>query len=374
MSKMTLEQKKSILLSLCKYGDSIKTDKELANTVIRERLGFIPHKKLYKFRTCSERNFKTLEENCIWMSPASSFPDQFDSTINVDFKQNQKEIEKWLHTNYPVLCFEFVEKLYEQRGLTFPYTYDVFLEYVNTCLDSEGNPIPDCEKQFLREHANSDELAQMDVILQQINMIRDKFAEKEDRVCNDLIEIIDQMRTRTRETMLTYCMTEHFDNHVFWENYAANYSGFCIAYDFSAFDRRPFSDYQNLAFLFPMAYRKRKPYLNMVPFMDGAIRGIISGDSSWQADPKLNADMNLQLYYKDKDYEYEHEWRFSIKNENNCKQFFPFVGAIYAGKDVVPENLTRLAEIAKTLNVPLFKQEINRSKNGFDYIPVEEVK
>lgn len=122
MSKMTLEQKKSILLSLCKYGDSIKTDKELANTVIRERLGFIPHKKLYKFRTCSERNFKTLEENCIWMSPASSFPDQFDSTINVDFKQNQKEIEKWLHTNYPVLCFEFVEKLYEQRGLTFPYT------------------------------------------------------------------------------------------------------------------------------------------------------------------------------------------------------------------------------------------------------------
>lgn len=232
----------------------------------------------------------------------------------------------------------------------------------------------DQEAQFIRKHATPDELAQMDVILQQINMIRDKFAENEDRVCNDLIEIIDQMRTRTRETMLTYCMTEHFDNHVFWENYAANYSGFCIAYDFSEFDRRPFSDYQNLAFLFPMTYRKRKPYLNMVPFMDGAIRGIISGDSSWQADPKLAADMNLQLYYKDKDYEYEHEWRFSIKNENNCKQFFPFVGAIYAGKDIATENLTRLAEIAKTLNVPLFKQEINRSKNGFDYIPVEEVK
>lgn len=61
----------------------------------------------------------------------------------------------------------------------------------------------------------------------------------------------------------------------------------------------------------------------MVPFMDGAIREFISKDASWQADPELNAELNLQLYYKNKEYEFEHEWRFSIKNENNCRQFFP---------------------------------------------------
>ena len=374
MSKMTLEQKKSILLSLCKYGDSIKTDKELANTVIRERLGFIPHKKLYKFRTCSERNFKTLEENCIWMSPASSFPDQFDSTINVDFRRNRKEIEEWLYTNYPVLCFDFAKTLYEQRGLTIPYSHQDFLEYVNTCLDDNGNPIAEREEQFLREHANPKELAQMDTILQQVKTLRDRFAAIEDRVCDDLIQIIDQMRTRTRETMLTYCMTEHFDNHVFWENYAKNYSGFCIEYDFSKFDKLSFPEYKNLLFLLPMIYRKKKPYFNMVPFMDGAIREFISKDASWQADPELNAELNLQLYYKNKEYEFEHEWRFSIKNENNCRQFFPFVGAVYAGKDITQENLKRLIEIARMLNVTLYKQAINRAKNGFDYIPVEEVR
>lgn len=374
MSKMTLEQKKAILLSLCEYGDSIKTDKELADTVIRERLNFIPHKKLYKFRTCEERNFRTLAENCIWMSPASSFPDQFDSTINVDFKRNRIEIEEWLYTNYPVLCFDFAKTMYEQRGLTIPYSHEDFLEYVNTCLDNNGNPIAEREEQFLREHANSEELTQMDTILQQVKALRNRFAAIEECVYEGLLEIVDQVRTRTRDTMLTYCMTEHFDNHVFWENYADNYSGFCIEYDFSEFGRRPFADYKNLVFLFPMTYRKKKPYFNMVPFLDGAIREFISKDASWQADPELNAELNLQLYYKNKEYEFEHEWRFSIKNENNCRQFFPFVGAIYAGKDITKEYLNRLIEIAGSLNVPLYKQKINRAKNGFEYIPVEEVK
>lgn len=372
MSKMTLEQKKAIFLALCEYGDSIKTDKELADTVIRERLGFIPHKKLYKFRTCSERNFKTLEENCIWMSPANRFPDQFDSTINVDFKQNRREIEKWFHSNYPVLCFDFAKMLCEQYGQTIPYTHEDFREYANTCFDHNGKPIADREEQFLRKHASPDELAQMDIVLQQIKMLRDEFAEVEDRVCDDLIEIVDQLRTRMRDTMLTYCMTERCDNPVLWENYADNYSGFCIEYDFSKLDQHSFSDYINLVFLFPMTYRKRKPYFDMVPLMDGAIREYISKDSSWQSNPKLLADLNLQLYFKSKDYEYEHEWRFSIKNEGNSKQFFPFISAIYAGKDILPENLTNLVTIAKTLNVPLLRQKTNRSKNGFDYVPLEE--
>ncbi len=373
MSKITLEQKKKIILDLCQYGDSIKTKKELADTVILERLNYIPHKKLYKFRTCDKRNLKVLAENCIWMSPASSFPDQFDSTINVDFKRNQKEIEEWFHKNYPVLCFDFAKKLGEQLGLTIPYSHEDFVEYANTCLDKDGNPIEEREKQFIRKHATPEELKQMDVILQQIKVFRNRFAEVEDRVCDDLIEIVDQMRTKTRETMLTYCMTEYFDNHVLWENYANNYSGFCIEYDFTKFYQLPFSDYKNLAFLLPMTYRKKKPYFNMVPFMDGAFRQFISNDSSWQSDPKLNAELNLQLYYKNKEYEFEHEWRFSIKNENNCCQIFPFVGAVYAGKDISSENLNNLLEISNNLNVPLFKQVINNAKNGFEYIPVEEV-
>lgn len=374
MPKMTLEQKKKIILDLFQYGDFIKTERELADTVIRDRLNFIPHKKLYKFRTCEEKNLKILAQNRIWMSPANSFPDQFDSTINVDFKRNQKELEEWFHANYSVLCFSFAKKLYEQFGLKIPYSHEDLVEYVNTCLDSDGNPIVEREEQFLCNHATSEELEQMDIILQQIKTLRIRFTKIEDRLCDDLIKIVDQMRTQTRETMLTYCMTEHFDNHVLWENYAENYSGFCIEYDFSKFYELPFSEYKNLVYLFPMTYRKKKPYFNMVPFTEGVFRQFISNDSSWQSDPELNAELNLQLYYKDKEYEFEHEWRFSIKNGNNPRQLFPFVGSIYAGKNISSENLKQLFDISKLLNVPLRKQVVNLAKNGFEYIPVEEAK
>lgn len=78
--------------------------------------------------------------------------------------------------------------------------------------------------------------------------------------------------------------------------------------------------------------------------------------------------MNLQLYYKSKDYEYEHEWRFSIKNEGNSKQKFPFVHAIYVGYNIDFANLARLRTIAKNIHIPIYQQKINNAGNGFNYV------
>ena len=80
----------------------------------------------------------------------------------------------------------------------------------------------------------------------------------------------------------------------------------------------------------------------------------------------------MQLFYKDSDYDYECEWRFSINADNANKQKFPFVSAIYAGKDITQRNLSRLIKIANKLKVPIYKQEINRSMNGYDYKIVKE--
>ena len=103
---MTLKQKRELLIEMCKVREELKTNEQLTQEVIRKHLTFLPRQKLYKFRACSDRNFKTLEENCIWMSLASSFPDPFDNTINIDPKENAAEIERWLRENYPVFCFE----------------------------------------------------------------------------------------------------------------------------------------------------------------------------------------------------------------------------------------------------------------------------
>lgn len=372
MSRMTAKKKRELLVEMCSVREELKTNEQLAQETIHKRLTFLPRKKLYKFRTCSNQNLKTLEENCIWMSLASSFQDSFDNTINIDPKENIKEIERWLKENYPVFCFDLAKGLYEQRGISVPYTHKDFEEYIETCLDENGNPIEEKEQAFMIAHASPKELAHMDTLFQQLKLVRDKFAEIEDKTIENMADAINQTRVGMRVKALVYCMTERYDNHTLWENYAKNYTGFCVEYSFEDFSDRDFRDYKNLVYLFPMTYRKKKPYFNMVPLMDGSFREFIYKDDSWKRDPELDADLNMQLFYKDSDYEYEREWRFSINADNANKQRFPFVSAIYAGKDITQRNLARLVKIARKLRVPVYKQEFNSSMNGYNYTIVKE--
>lgn len=328
LPKMSLEKKREFILQLCQYGDAVKTDETLTPKIVAERLLFIPHKKLYKFRPCEERHFQLLEENCIWMSPANTFVDLFDNTINIDLSKNSKDFEAWFLDQYPTFCFDLSKRLFEDRGLSVPYTHADFEEYIQTCLDENGNPIEDKELAFLIAHASPDELLHMNEILQQLKVMRNRFEEHIGTALTAVRDAINTMRTHMREISLVYCMTERYDNRTLWENYADNYKGFCIEYSFRHFLDVPFDDYKNLMYMFPITYRKVKPYFNIIPFVNGAFRQFIYKDETWKDDSELNADLNLQLYYKSKDYEYEHEWRFSIKNEGNSKQKFPFVHAI----------------------------------------------
>lgn len=357
---------------MCNVREELKTNEQLVQEVIKERLTFIPHQKLYKFRTCSNQNLKTLEENCIWMSLASSFPDSFDNTINIDSEENLKAIDEWVNENYSTFTFDLSKKYCETHGLTIPYTYEEFQEYIETCLDENGDLIEEKERDFLISHASTEELIHIEESFKQLKIIREKFASIEDSATKNMADAINEARTGMRKKALIYCMTEKYDNHTLWEIYAKNYTGFCIEYSFKDFDSKDFQDYKNLVYMFPMNYRKKKPNFNMVPLLEGSFRQFVCKDDSWIRDPYLEADLNMQLLYKDSDYDYEREWRFSINANNANKQLFPFVSALYAGKDISHRNLARLIKIANKLGVPIYKQEINRSKNGYDYKIVKE--
>ena len=78
------------------------------------------------------------------------------------------------------------------------------------------------------------------------------------------------------------------------------------------------------------------------------------------------------MFYKDASYESEHEWRFLkiCNDEKGSLMKFPFVSAIYVGKDIRSRNLSRLKNIAKKLGVPIYKQCLNKSKNGYEHIEI----
>ncbi len=124
LPKMTVAQKREFLVEMCNCREYLKTDVELNKAVLKKHLKFLPQQKLYKFRACIEREFRMLEENCIWMSLASSFPDPFDHTINIDLVKNRREVKEWLGKNGSSLCFEVVKRLFEEKGLACRYGSD----------------------------------------------------------------------------------------------------------------------------------------------------------------------------------------------------------------------------------------------------------
>ena len=166
-------------------------------------------------------------------------------------------------------------------------------------------------------------------------------------------------------------MTENYDIHTLWENYANNYTGFCIEYSFDNINEKVY-DFENLLYLLPMQYCDVPPIFDIIPVFDAAIREKLYGDYSYRRNPDLITNMFMQLYFKKSDYSYEKEWRFSIDQKQSNKHFFPFVSAIYAGKNIKKHNLSRLKNIAKTLGVPLYRQEFNKFRNGYDYNIFEE--
>lgn len=377
MSKMTLKEREAHLKKLIEHGESIKTDKALVDDILRDHLCNIPHKKLYKFRTCSNQNFNVLNDECIWMPPASTFMDTFDCTINIDFEKNLPKIKAWIHESLPALCFSFIKDFYAAQGIEFPFSLDDVLEYDKRCLTPSGKIKPQEEYDFLKQHASEEELKTFDEQIQSIRKYRADFEEKVsarmETLAKDFVEALNKTRSHLRDTMLVYCMTERLENNKLWETYSDNYTGFCIEYNFENFEEVGFDIYKNLIYLLPMIYRKRIPYFDIVSFIDVATRKSLLHEDGLEQNPDLLTALNMQMFYKDKVYESEYEWRFSIKNNNNNIQPFPFVSGIYAGKNIKPRNLQRLKNIAKRLEVPLYCQKANESNNGYVYILTQEV-
>ncbi len=377
MAKMTVKEQEAYLKKLIEYGDRIKSDKSLVDSILKEHLCNIPRKKLYKFRTCSNQNFKTLEENCIWMPQANTFKDTFDCTLNIDFKKNGPQIETWLHNNFLNLYFDFFEDFCETKGVELNFTLEDLQEYNENCMTESGEIILEQEYNFMKKLFPTEKSDKYDSQIDQMRILRkqleDKLNDNIEPLTQKIQDEISRLRSHLRNTMLTYSMTERYNNNNLWETYGDDYKGFCIEYCFEGFQSKLFDDYKNLIFLLPMIYKRKIPYFDMVPFIDIDMKKAMFHEDGLEQDPDLLVALNMQMFYKNKDYESEHEWRFSIKNENNCKQPFPFVSGIYAGKNIKPRNLQRLKNIAGKLGVPIYCQIQNKSNNGYDYILVEEV-
>lgn len=355
---------------LVKNQERLKTDEQLVRKTLTSHLSHVP-KKLYKYRTCNRQNFKALKEKQIYMPCADDFKDPFDYTLNFDLSKQTEELERFFKSNIDQMVFLGIQGLLKKVGVRYSKfsLKDVKIIRENYFLE-DGTCL---EEKFEKEIVSRGKSTEVSLYKRAKEFISTFVIDNEAKIhemAESMAEKINEMSRQPREKSLVYCMTEDNSCGPMWENYAGGYSGFCVEYDFSNWEDKPFDEIKNLIYLLPVIYFKEKPVFNMEPFFELATKQHVFGEKIGKNIP-LQIDLNKQLLRKQSDYDYEKEWRFSIKNEGNHLQPFSFVSAIYMGKDILEKDIAHLKVVAKKLKIPLYKQTLNYFGNEFRYEKVE---
>ena len=365
---------KEYLSTLIRNQNRLNNDELYVREILNKHLSNIKNKKLYKYRACSNRNFEILSQNEIWFSQASAFDDAFDCTLNIDFKQNGNKLKQWCRTDMLRFIYDLTESKIKQHGVQQPFGQDVFVECVNYCVTANGELDYDKYMECIEKYLP---LESLDKFKEIFPIIKAQMKEQQcrlDELAKETEKVTQQQRIASRDRMWVYSMATDYNVATLWENYAGKYTGFCIEYSFGDFERYPFDDYKKLLYLFPIIYRSNKPAFDLVPGINNFLEGKIYGSENPVEEFEIQVYTNLQMYYKSRDYAFEQEWRLVLDGARGNRQKFPFVSAIYVGKDIKLGNYRRLKNIAKMLEIPIYKQIINKSNNGFQYVLEEGTK
>lgn len=341
--------------------DSIKTDDVLVKEILNDHLKHIPKMKLYKYRCCLDQNFNALSSQDIWMSKPDEFNDLFDCTINIDLKRNYQKIQQWFRENNVEIVTNMLNSAYRKNRLPFDINVEVVQEVAARFFTPTGHLMQKKLDDFINSNYDESEIS---IFKNTINDLETFFSPDNTDKIASFIGVVNEQRNHARTAMLVYSMTEDYNNYSMWENYADRYQGFCIEYSFHDFGKHKFDNYKNLIYLLPVSYFKRIPYYDIVPMLNHSLLM----DQTVELEREQIIQLNLQLLNKNKSYEYEKEWRFSIKNENNKMQHFPFVSKLLAGWNISDENFNKLNAIADKLSVPIVRQKVDNVRQRFVYM------
>ena len=297
--------------------------------------------KLYKYLPMSEEYYwNTLFNKQAWFSFAlrdmAIFEDNNDSVLIYDI-ENSKAVKKLETIPNSV---ENLERLLEKMKDTVKYkmhdngkAYSKDWQRYDNCL-----VIKNCEE----------DLAELDRALSQLTDESD---------CFQIVkEVHRDLMSRHLETDLKrigiFSLTTSFQNEYMWKNYAADYSGICLAYETLRF---PIP-------VFPILYREKHKASLTELFGIGEI-----------TTETLKKNAFIRFLIKDKEkYERENEWR-GLAAVDKCKDFSqqPLKGfavddfkpcKIYIGEKMNESTMARLKKFCLQENIPT---EIYQNKNVF---------
>ena len=343
----------------------IQNDQEFVCKLLASHFSHVP-KKLYKYRKCNKDNFEVLEKGQIYVPYADAFHDPFDYTLKLDIEAQKKQILQYYTSREIVTAIvsQEIKKVFSELNVPFSislkdveYIYDHFVTSDGRCLKKKFevtivNKLPQKEQkkyQIILEQIES-------YLIKQVSHIKEN--------CEDIAKKAYEQCQKPRKGTRIYCLSEKKDCGPMWEHYTDNYSGYCIEYDFSSWEKLPTKEYFRLLNILPITYLEKRPPFNLESFFPLVTKQLLLNEPPTEAE-HLPIEIEIMKHFmiKHSDYSYEKEWRLLLLDYADSIFQFPFVSAIYLGRNISQDNEDKLRKIASHLNVSIFKQKMNNFGN-----------
>ena len=316
---------------------------------------------LFRYRRCDERSIDAFYKDQVWASTSECMNDGFDARMYFD----KKLVSQW---QSQLFSDESRKSLIENRDIALPNGRKFF--------DTFG-----MEGVFPRIESMSQE--EMESIT--------KAPWEELR--EDSAKIIQELARITQTSQKISCFSETIKSPAMWGLYAADETGFALAYEFEKCGFTAVSDkgYSRKCMIFPVIYGKER---YQVP--DEFIRYLLqyrmyyvmlekSGLNACYPEvctsllksllcPDLFMSTKLSLH-KSIEWEKEQEWRLFCSSENNFEFtrskhgcfIKPPVG-LYLGRRMSDINQKILTDIAKEKGITVYKMRLNDDSPVYDLV------
>jgi len=337
------------------------------NNFLSEYIHKIPD-RFYRFRTCKQVEFESIDQNYIWLSLASEFYDVKDSTIKYNLDSQREAIfDIYLEWLPYIMKNEMSSK---KHGIAFSnlvLNKNIINEYKQNIIDN--NHVINNNKLRIYLLSKGLKSNQANIIISHLDTIISSEAAKE-----KADQIIENFKIKMQELKDFYyvsCFTESYENDNLWETYADKYSGFCIEYDFNPERKKNLKDLlYNFA---PMVYEERKA-INLIDIFSVAKKHYCGEIYDKSIIHDIDITMNLHSRTKGITYDHEKEWRLyqKIDTVENRKLNFPYISKIILGKDIKARNKSRLINLAIKHDFEVYQQEYNVFTSSFTYYRIDK--
>ena len=281
---------------------------------------------LYKYRPFDEFTFDMLENEYVYLCPAEKEDDENECMTTVDFDHLID-----LKTNN--LKRECVNQIIE---LIRPYSNEETYENAKNkilAITRKNGTVP--ANFMLDLSLELQEIAPeyKEIIVQLVNWIVGIPEMLDKPEISSQLEPLFLTAYNARKETGICSLAESKDIDYMWENYANNYSGYCIEYDLT--------DYEFNVGVLPVIYQDERQTNIIMQLVGSFIGQMITGFSNGQIQADSSHFIRLFLT-KYKKWEYQKEWRLIEKANDKMKA--PKIKAIYLGKNINNINKQKMVE------------------------------